>query len=554
MSNFIVLIYECIKNFNRRINLKLQLTIMRTLSIFTFLLIFLGNSYAQDTQSSLEIYAFEEGNRGFLNQVEIIVTAVSNGQVIVKGYTDIDGIYRCDLPKDQEFIVKCSKNAFQEDIQTIKTSETQNYLQVKMTRKPGYLFEATLAPTRESDEPVDAILGAKIEIYNNTKKRQELTLEEHDFYTFTHRLEPGNHYTMLIRKKGFYNKRIEAYVDIEGCILCFEGTGEIQPGVVDNLTDGLTKGSLLTNIEMKPIEIGKGIEIKDIYYDYDKAYIRKDAKPILDNLITLLKNNPALIVEMGSHTDSRGKDEYNRELSERRAKAVVEYLTKSGDIRPERLSAWGYGETQLVNKCGNGVSCSVAQHQKNRRTEMKVVGILDYDPYVSLSLKEIISKEQNEQYAEEVKEGKTEKIKVNSFEDLPEEVKRDILRSQGKLVEENNKPEKEKRVSEPAPSHVNMDRTEEDKAEKEASAEEASQAQALRFIPFPTEKEGYTVQLGKLKGSKVEIEKSLMDRHGKIYKQNGDYFLGIFESKRLAKKFKNSISKIYPDAEVVELP
>jgi outer membrane protein OmpA-like peptidoglycan-associated protein len=113
-------------------------------------------------------------------------------------------------------------------------------------------------------------------------------------------------------------------------------------------------------------------ELKNILYDFDKSNIRPDAAIILDNVVAILKQNPSLKIELSSHTDSRGNDAYNLSLSQRRADAAVEYLVDNG-ISRNRLGAKGYGETRLKNDCGNGMNCSEAQHQENRRTEIKVL-------------------------------------------------------------------------------------------------------------------------------------------------------------------------------------
>lgn len=112
--------------------------------------------------------------------------------------------------------------------------------------------------------------------------------------------------------------------------------------------------------------------LKNIHYDFDKHVIRPDAAIILDNVISVLKQNPTLKIELSSHTDSRGNDDYNQRLSQRRADAAVAYLV-SKEIAKNRLVAQGYGESRLINSCGNGVECSEAQHQENRRTEIKVL-------------------------------------------------------------------------------------------------------------------------------------------------------------------------------------
>ncbi|MES2457960.1 MAG: OmpA family protein [Bacteroidota bacterium] len=117
---------------------------------------------------------------------------------------------------------------------------------------------------------------------------------------------------------------------------------------------------------------GEAIVLKNIYYDLDKSDIRSDAALELDKLVALLKQYPLMKIELSAHTDSRAADQYNLVLSQSRAEAAVAYLILQG-IAPDRLVAKGYGETRLLNHCGNGVSCSEADHQLNRRTEIKVL-------------------------------------------------------------------------------------------------------------------------------------------------------------------------------------
>ena len=115
------------------------------------------------------------------------------------------------------------------------------------------------------------------------------------------------------------------------------------------------------------------IVIPNIYYDFDSSSLRAESLPVLDTLLILVKENPDLKFELGAHTDSRGTEEYNSKLSERRAKSVVRYLVKNG-IGKSRLRAVGYGETRLMNRCANDVDCTEEEHQENRRTTFKIVG------------------------------------------------------------------------------------------------------------------------------------------------------------------------------------
>lgn len=128
------------------------------------------------------------------------------------------------------------------------------------------------------------------------------------------------------------------------------------------------------NIELKALKVGNKIVLKNIFFDLNKATLRPESTAELNRLIKLMTEVPTLRIELGGHTDSRGSDSYNQKLSEERAKAVVDYLTANG-IEGNRLEWAGYGETQLVNECANGVPCSDQQHQENRRTEFKVLSL-----------------------------------------------------------------------------------------------------------------------------------------------------------------------------------
>lgn len=140
-------------------------------------------------------------------------------------------------------------------------------------------------------------------------------------------------------------------------------------------TKGITKSDTLTMeafLDKDKFEPGKTYVLRNIYYDFDKANIRPDAARELNKLLAILKENPSIWIELGSHTDSRGADQYNQWLSQRRANSAVQYLIDGG-VEKERIKARGYGETMLLNKCGNGVKCSHAEHQLNRRTEFKII-------------------------------------------------------------------------------------------------------------------------------------------------------------------------------------
>lgn len=112
--------------------------------------------------------------------------------------------------------------------------------------------------------------------------------------------------------------------------------------------------------------------VENIYYDTDKADIRPDAAKELDKLAVMLNDNPDIRIELSSHTDSRQSTGYNQMLSQLRAESAVKYIISQG-VNPKRITAKGYGETKLLNRCKDNVKCSDQEHQLNRRTEFKLI-------------------------------------------------------------------------------------------------------------------------------------------------------------------------------------
>nr|WP_288931456.1 OmpA family protein [uncultured Allomuricauda sp.] len=134
------------------------------------------------------------------------------------------------------------------------------------------------------------------------------------------------------------------------------------------------EGSMMLQVDLAltppdcPVnDLGCRLDLQPIYFDFDKHNIRPDAEVELAKILQAMKQYPQLNIHIESHTDSRGNDEYNMQLSERRAKSTLEWLVDKG-IDRKRLSSKGYGESQLINNCSNGVNCSEEAHQLNRRS------------------------------------------------------------------------------------------------------------------------------------------------------------------------------------------
>jgi peptidoglycan-associated lipoprotein len=212
-----------------------------------------------------------------------------------------------------------------------------------------------------------ALDSAKIRLIDtntNLQSAESITIEDGKYGKFT--LEKEAEYSILIERPGYFTKRIP-----------FNMIGKEIPQ--DQLLKLETDTTFyVSTVLEKPainLVVNNIFSINPIFYDLNKSNIRMDAAPELDKVVQALEDNPTVKIELGSHTDARSSAEYNQSLSQRRADAAIKYIIAKG-IDPTRLRAKGYGESQLVNKCADGVECTEEEHQQNRRTEFKVFGMV----------------------------------------------------------------------------------------------------------------------------------------------------------------------------------
>ncbi|HEY1007244.1 MAG TPA: OmpA family protein [Sphingobacteriaceae bacterium] len=148
-------------------------------------------------------------------------------------------------------------------------------------------------------------------------------------------------------------------------------------------TKGVPESTVFNvRFEVEPSQDQFLVRLNNIYYDFDKWNIRKDAFAELDRVVGFMVTTPDVRIELRAHTDSRGPAVYNQWLSQKRAESAMAYL-KRNRIQSGRVSAKGLGESELLNRCADGTPCSVKEHQLNRRTEFKVIRVdpvLSYQP------------------------------------------------------------------------------------------------------------------------------------------------------------------------------
>jgi outer membrane protein OmpA-like peptidoglycan-associated protein len=184
--------------------------------------------------------------------------------------------------------------------------------------------------------------------YNNQQgEKVTKTIKNGEDGKWSFPVKPGTNYTLTFSKDGY-----EDYV--------FEATNQ------DKLKD-FSVAKMLQKSKK-----GDKINIPNVYFDYNSADLKEESFEILDNIVDFMNDRPTMVVELGAHSDAVGSDYYNKKLSERRAKACYTYLV-SKNVKASRLKYKGYGETQLLNRCKNGVNCTDEEHAINRRMELKVL-------------------------------------------------------------------------------------------------------------------------------------------------------------------------------------
>ncbi len=164
----------------------------------------------------------------------------------------------------------------------------------------------------------------------------------------------------------------------QNIILYIEKKAVTKPIVKNTPKDIKTKDVIIkpdSVVEKKPVLNKNGKEIlnlKPIYFELDEYYITQESYETLAKAVRILKDYPNIVIEFGSHTDSRSSDSYNLHLSTLRANEVVKHLVYLG-VPEHRIKGRGYGESELINKCRNGVKCTEVEHLKNRRTEFLII-------------------------------------------------------------------------------------------------------------------------------------------------------------------------------------
>ena len=292
-----------------------------------------------------------------LENVDVFLTDLESGEVI-RTSSDEKGDYSFLVEPEKKFQVKGEKEDYFEDSNTLETFGEEDVIiaNLSLEKDPGISLLIKVLDA-DTEKPLDSVYVTIID--NMIDHKDSVLMGTNGTYLKTlpdKKLQERGSYNITLRKKGYLVTSLTYNV-------LFENEGQY-----DVLKD--------MHIKLEKIDLGldlsKIIDIQPIYFDLGKYKIRPDAALELDKIVTVMNDNPDMVIELGAHTDSRGSASSNQSLSDKRAVASAQYI-KERITKPERISGKGYGESKLVNNCADGVNCEEDQHQENRRTEFIII-------------------------------------------------------------------------------------------------------------------------------------------------------------------------------------
>ncbi|MDV7187061.1 carboxypeptidase regulatory-like domain-containing protein [Lutibacter sp. TH_r2] len=275
------------------------------------------------------------------------ISLYQNNKVISTQTVGADGVYHFDLECSSSYKLTVFKNNNLESFRLKTALQNGRTLTLHIDIDPPNCIQYINGITLEniSKEPIP---NTKISLLNYSNEVKTTTSDSNGNFYFE--IDCNKTYTVIANK--------EKYTKSQLSIVSNNLAG--APHTVELILEPI--------IEIKEKNGIYYIETKPIVFELDEYEIKDNVKTELNKVLFNMNQNPQIKISINFHTDSRGPDNYNMTLSQNRADAVKEYLIENG-INSNRISAKGYGETKLVNKCKNDVKCSEAEHAQNRRTE-----------------------------------------------------------------------------------------------------------------------------------------------------------------------------------------
>lgn len=286
-------------------------------------------------------------------------------------YTDLNGTVTSTLRQGKKYFVLVSKDGYADgEMQFVAEGQKSQTVRVPLYARNCIPLDGLVTVQGTNN----AVPNALVRVVNSATN-EEKVVRSNSNGSFEYCLPADGDYLISAEKTGYSGASSNVSTkNLKGGDLNVNLMLQVLAGGAAVGEDD--KAANINAARKEPIREGSVILLENIYYDFNQYIIRRGAGEELDALAQLMKQYPSMEVELVAHTDSRGNDQYNLELSLKRAESAKRYLIQKG-IRSSRIAAMGQGETQIRNRCADGVDCPEDQHQYNRRTEVKVIRIDD---------------------------------------------------------------------------------------------------------------------------------------------------------------------------------
>lgn len=284
-----------------------------------------------------------------ISGAKVIVITTDNKKV-AEFTTKEDGSYEFkEADCGTKYIIKAQKDTYAPNQKTLETTGKDGEVVTANIPLKSLLCSQTISGTVTEKRTGEILAGATVKLIDGSGKViDQTTSNSKGNYSFGE-VPCKQNITVLAEKKDHKSDKKTLYtIDEDG-----------KSNTVD--------------LQLAALIVGNQIVISPIFFDYNKYNIRSDAAYELENIVTVLKNHPKMVIKIEAHTDSRGKKAYNRTLSDKRAKSTRDYIISRGIETSRIQSAIGYGEDQLLNRCKDGVRCSEEEHQQNRRSYFYII-------------------------------------------------------------------------------------------------------------------------------------------------------------------------------------
>jgi len=352
--------------------------------------VILGNS--QDS-IIVKFYLSSETGKDFIHKANLHFINESKN-FIDSLNTDDYGFLQKRLAKNEKYRVNIDAKFYKDttivlDLKKIKENEI--FEKIRLKAASGYYIEISLTDSNPKNEKqIDGITDASIQVYDN-KTGVIVDNFKNSFPYFKLLIKDSSSHTILITKPGYFSKILNIKINSEACKLCFDGVKKLRESRNEDMPGN--NPFFNAEIELEKFDPNHKFIFKNINFDKNNDKLYADSKPEIIRMWKILEYNPYISFELGAHTDSRGSETLNLEISQQRLNLILHTLKLNQKIK--NYFPVAYGEAKILNKCKDNIHCTEEEHSFNRRFELIPIEVISEENSPQILLSELLEEEKN---------------------------------------------------------------------------------------------------------------------------------------------------------------